>query len=203
MTQLSRFAPFRRARTLTRRALRDTGGTLSVELVLVLPMLTLWFAASFIFFDVFRVSYVNDKAAYTVADLISRQMTAIDADDIDGMNKIFDFLIDDRGLTWIRVSSVQYIKGDPSIGVDDQYLVEWSSATRGHQEFGPTGMTEYDLVKYIPIMGNLETVILTETFTRYIPPLEGFIPEQNMSTFIVTRPRFVPRILFTPSAPSS
>lgn len=189
--------------------LRDERATMSVEIVLMLPLLMLWLAASFVFFDVFRVNMVNEKAAYTIADMVSRQ-TTVDRNFIEGTNSIFDFLINRRGETWLRVTSVKYTAEDPAIGRPESYDITWSVATRGRQDFDNASFNELNLGNYIPIMSDQETVIITETFTGYRPPFNpfGIAPfslndDENpaifsdaftFSTFLVTRPRLVREI---------
>ena len=205
----------RRLRPALARFLRDERATMSVEIVLMLPLLMLWLAASFVFFDVFRVNMVNEKAAYTIADMISRQST-VDNDFIEGTNNVFDFLINRRGTTWLRVTSVKYRAADPDTGVPESYEVQWSFATRGRQSFGTEAFTDLSLEDRIPIMGDNETVIVTETFTTYRPPFNPFriapwdLEEDEtaavfsdtfgFNTFLVTRPRFVTEIANTSPA---
>lgn len=187
----------------------DERATLSVELVLMLPLLALWLTASFVFFDAFRVNMVNEKAAYTVADMISRQ-TEVTTEFINGSNEIFDFLINRRGRTWLRATSVKYHAPDPVAGTDEWYEVRWSVATRGREAFGADSFEELDIKDYIPVMSDQETVVITETFTAYTAPFNPFLvvpaaisddnlempfPNAfNFNAFIVTRPRFVREI---------
>lgn len=188
----------------------DESATLSVELVLVLPLLSFWLATSFLFFDVFRVNMVNEKAAYTIADMISRQ-NQVDANFIEGTNNIFDFLINRRGATWLRATSVKYNAADAAAGTPANHEVMWSIATRGREEFDTAKFNDLDLDDLIPIMDDQETVIVTETVTIYLAPFSAtFIagtPDDDpvwgaeapgvfqFNTFIVTRPRFVQQIL--------
>ena len=56
----------------------DNRGSIPTEGVLAFTMLIWWYLASFQFFDAFRQKNINLKAAYTIADLISRQTDAIE-----------------------------------------------------------------------------------------------------------------------------
>jgi hypothetical protein len=198
-----------RLRSALGRFACDERATMSVEIVLMLPLLMLWLAASFVFFDVFRVNMVNEKAAYTIADMISRQ-TTVDGDFIEGTNNVFDFLINRRGTTWLRVTSVKYKAADPVEGTPESYEVQWSFATRGRQAFESADFVNLELEKRIPIMSDQETIIVTETFTGYRPPFNPFrispfdLDDEStpavfsdsfdFNTFLVTRPRFVREI---------
>lgn len=197
------------------RFARDERATMSVEIVLMLPLLMLWLAASFVFFDVFRVNMVNEKAAYTIADMISRQ-TTVDDNFVEGTNNVFDFLINRRGTTWLRVTSVKFNAADPVEGTPENYEVQWSLATRGRQSFGTDAFGDLELDKRIPMMSDQETVIVTETFTGYRPPFNPFrispfdLDDEstpavfsdtfNFNTFLVTRPRFVREIALDASS---
>jgi hypothetical protein len=209
MTGADPRSPFRRTGAALARFAADEGATLSVELVLMLPLLALWLAASFVFFDAFRVNMVNEKAAYTIADMISRQ-TEVTTEFINGSNEIFDFLINRRGRTWLRATSVRYHAPDPDAGTDEWYEVRWSVATRGREAFNAEAFNDLGIKDYIPIMSDQETVIITETFTGYTAPFNPFlvVPSAisddnlqmpfpstfNFNSFIVTRPRFVREI---------
>ena len=197
------------------RFARDERATMSVEIVLMLPLLMLWLAASFVFFDVFRVNMVNEKAAYTIADMISRQ-TTVDDNFVEGTNNVFDFLINRRGTTWLRVTSVKFNAADPVEGTPENNEVQWSLATRGRQSFGTDAFGDLELDKRIPMMSDQETVIVTETFTGYRPPFNPFrispfdLDDEstpavfsdtfNFNTFLVTRPRFVREIALDASS---
>lgn len=187
-----------RLRAAQRKYRKDTDGTMSVELLWVLPFLAYWFAASFVFYEVFLVHGSNEKSGYTVADLVSRQ-ASVDSTFIDGMDTIFERLMQKRGETWLRVSSVKYhaaITSGPD-AAPERWEVLWSEATKGRQALQTNSIMDLELYDYIPRMTDQETVILTETFTFYPPLLFDVLPEMDFNSFIVTRPRFVSEVLFT------
>lgn len=164
----------------------DTEGLITVESLIVLPFYLYWFISTFYLFDLFRLAGINEKAAYTVADIISREQGGndVDSDYIDGLNSIFDFLISDRGETWIRVSQIGYDLDE------DDYFADWSYATKGKPAL--TGFVN-ELRDRLPVMPDGEFVILVETFTLKTGlSFQG--TSGDLTTFIVTRPRFVRRI---------
>ena len=62
-------------RPLTRPARRfgvESGGSVSMELVLTLPLLLWALAATAVFYDGYRARYQAEMAAQTVADIMSR-----------------------------------------------------------------------------------------------------------------------------------
>ena len=76
-----------------RRFAAAESGALSVEAVIIFPILLWAFIAMFVFWDAFKAQNINLKATYTVADLISREDDPIDAAYVDGMNDVYEFLI--------------------------------------------------------------------------------------------------------------
>lgn len=184
------------------RFAREESASITVESMLVLPFFLQFYVASYVFFDMFRVATVNEKAAYTVADVISRRNPGADVDQayIDGLNVLFDYLIEGRGATWIRVTSVVYS------GVNERYEVEWS-ATTGGKPILTTAQIQ-DHANRLPVMPDGDTVVLVETNTTFAlnaTPvfggefLYGAIGERQLETYIFTRPRFAPRIGFASS----
>ncbi len=85
----------------------DTEGSGTVEAVIVLPMLLWWFITSFQFFEAFKERNVNIKAAFTLADTITRQNTDVDMTFINGLDAAFAYLTTSDEQSWIRVTSIK------------------------------------------------------------------------------------------------
>jgi len=162
----------------------DTRGSLPVERLIASTWLIWWYIASFQFFDAYRQKNINLKAAYTIADLISRVQPndSIDANYIEGLNTLFDYLTFSRKPTWVRVSSV--IWDD----TDNRYEIAWSYAS------GATGGQTDETIQAdknrIPVMPAGDSVILVETNMAYEPIFNIGLKAQWYTTFITTRPRF-------------
>ena len=77
-----------------RRFRSDERGVMATEAAIIAPMLASAVLASFAFFDGYRASGVNMKAAYTVSDMISRETDYITNDYLDGALGLFNFLAD-------------------------------------------------------------------------------------------------------------
>jgi Flp pilus assembly protein TadG len=86
---------------------RNTGGSVSVELVLVTPMLFWAIGASYVFFDGYRQSTVNLKAAYTISDLVSRETAAVNDDYIDSMYNLLQLLTRAQSEVKLRISVIR------------------------------------------------------------------------------------------------
>ncbi len=163
-----------------------------VEGVIGSVFLIWWFVASFQFFDAYRQKNINLKAAYSLADMLSRETgptpenpasAAVDQNYINGLNTMFDYLTNSNKPTWIRVSSVYWD------AVDSKYRVDWSRTSGSGNE----AMTTPKLQSYkdrIPVLPTGDTVIIVETFMDYEPIFGYWLDKNRFTTFIPTRPRF-------------
>jgi hypothetical protein len=169
-------------RVIGKRFTASETGSIPIEGVLASTFLIWWYIASFQFFDAFRQKNVNQKGAYTIADLVSRETDAIDEDYVEGMNKLFDYITFSRRPTTIRVSSVFWDDDEA------RNKIAWSYGT------GKTGgMTTDELqdrANRIPTMATGDYVIVVETFMAYEPIFSVGLNAQWFQQFITTRPRF-------------
>lgn len=168
---------------------RDTNGTGSVEVVLLLPMLLWTYAAAFVFYDGYNEKTLSQKAAYTVSDLFSRATDPVTNDHIDGAMELYDFLAQTDAATSMRVTSVLWNKRK------NKYVVKWSKE-RG-LAFDPLRTADLvEIAHRLPTMFHRDTVVLVETHSVYSPVLDVGWNNLNIDSFVYTRPRFVPRVLF-------
>lgn len=157
-------------------------GAVPVEGVIASTFLIWWYVASFQFFDAYRQKNVNQKGAYTIADLISRETDAIDGDYVEGMNTLFDYLTFSRLPTTIRVSSVFWDNDN------DRNAIAWSYGTGTKP--GLTTTELQDVSNRIPVMATGDYVIVVETFMAYEPIFNVGLDATWFRQFITTRPRF-------------
>jgi len=181
MTLLSTF------RRLT-RVLRREDGTAPVEVVFIAPLLIWWLLAAVQYFDAFREKNANQKAAFTISDLISRETSEIDTAYIDRMEGVFDYLTLSRGESWIRVTSVYY---DADDGV---YRQVWSQATGGHKPH--TDESIANEAERIPVLPEGDTIIVVETSTDYRPFFRIGLPALPLNNFVTIRPRYASQVVF-------
>ncbi|WP_102222909.1 TadE/TadG family type IV pilus assembly protein [Acidimangrovimonas sediminis] len=179
-----------------KRFARDERGTILVETIIFLPVLIWAYLGMYVYFDAFSARNTGQRATYTVADLISRQTNTLTPTDIEGMNKIFDFITnaDARGSTTrIRVTDVQYNY------TTDLYEVVWSSATRTG-----TAMTDDDVNKLadsLPKPAQGDTEIVVESWATYTPAFDTIgVSDQTFHDFVVARPRMSPQVSFDASS---
>lgn len=82
-------APLRRG---LRRFAGDTEGYTTVEVAIILPTLFTLFAASWIYFDVFRQQAVGQKANFAIGDMLSRETDELNDAYIDNTYKMLALL---------------------------------------------------------------------------------------------------------------
>jgi Flp pilus assembly protein TadG len=163
---------------------QDTRGTVAVEAVIALPILFWTFLASFVYFDAYRQTSINIKAAYMVSDVLSRETNAIDNDYMDGMMSLFDYLTNANDPTKLRVTVVQWDEED------QRFLRDWSQTRGSVSALRSSDLT--GIADKLPVMSDNERVILVETWSSYTPPFSVGLASREMYNFVTTSPRFAP-----------
>jgi len=203
---------------LCSRFARETRGSVSIETLIMFPLLLWAMVSTVVFFDGFRSRNQTQVAAQTVADLLSRSTNAFTADYLEGMNDVFDFLADSRYPTRLRISSVIWNSAA------ERNALQWSYGTRGFSPL-PTETFDYlaendmtgliarfgeiegfnftaaaaqapapELVQRIPPVLPGEALILVESFAMWSPFANVGVGQIRFNPIVVTRPRFSPWI---------
>jgi Flp pilus assembly protein TadG len=185
-----------------RRFRSEDEGSVTIEMLLILPVVLWAFLATFVFFDAFSSRTAAERAAYTISDSIGRQQnSALTPDDLDSYNRIFSYLARNQPNTRLRVSSIIW---NP---VDEEYNVVWSYATNDGTPLTTETLTP-ELIARLPVLERAdgqqsrESVFLTETSVGFVPVLESLplvglvLRPQVLSKQIVSRPRFSPQLRF-------
>lgn len=195
-------------------------GSVSVELVITLPLLMWALAASVVFYQGYQARYHAQMAAQTVADIMSRETELFTENYIEGLNDVFDFLADSRYPTRLRVSSVIWDSAN------QRNRLQWSYGTRGLAplpentfellqagdydallaEFGEdpsfsfTGaaaqMPVTDLADRIPPVLSGEALLMVEAIALWEPFADVGLGQIRFSPVVIGRPRFAPWINF-------
>ncbi|QFT59251.1 hypothetical protein FIU94_10480 [Sulfitobacter sp. THAF37] len=166
--------------------MRRQDGSISIEAMIVLPVMFWAFLAMFSIFDAFRTYGINQKAAFTVGDAISRETLPLDDDYLNGMHSLFEYLSLSEGQSALRVSSIWFDADD------NRYRTDWSK-TRG----GVTALTSSNVRNWhdkLPVMPDNERVVLVETWSDYTPPFATGLENREIQNFVFTRPRYAPRV---------
>lgn len=173
--------------------LQREDGTLMAEAVLVLPFLLWSYLALFVYWDAYRSINVVQKAAYTVSDMLSREMVAVSETYITGMDKMVEYLIDPDQDAKTRVTSITWS------ALNSRYEVHWSRAA----DNAMPQLTTADLVPMrdkLPVLADGDYVVLVEVEVNYHAAFNVGINDQVLKQFIITRPRFVPKTCITGQA---
>jgi hypothetical protein len=189
-----------RIRTSVRRFLQDESGVLLAEALILLPILIWGFLALAVYWDLFRVMNVSQKAAYSIADLLSRQ-GVVTEDFIAGQKNILEFLTPGANGSRLRITSLQMSEGpntpaNPIFDGNDDFCLIFSRSSDNILA-PPLKQSELkDLAPSIPNMDDLESVVIVETWVDYSPDFDTGVlnaapgvPAETFTQFIVTRPR--------------
>ena len=167
---------------------RDNSGSITVEFAIIIPMLFWGYASSYIFFDGFRQSTINLRAAYTIGDMVSRETRVLTPAYIDSMYNMAQLLTRAESPMSMRITVIRWDEAD------NQFYLDWS------QPRGAVGaMTQENLVDMadlLPVMPDQERVILVETWNTWEPVINVGMEARTMDNFVFTRPRFAPQVIF-------
>ncbi len=103
-----------------RSFLRGEGGSVTVEFVLVIPLLAWCFLGTYTFFAAYRTQSINVKAAYTIGDQLSRETDYITPIYMASLGELHDFLVQSDNATRLRITVFEFEDDD------DSYRVIWS-----------------------------------------------------------------------------
>ncbi|NJS40330.1 MAG: hypothetical protein HC783_16505 [Rhodobacteraceae bacterium] len=163
-----------RFRTSLQTFAKDESGVMLAEFLILMPILMWGFIGLVVYWDVFRTINVNQKAAYSISDLLSRQEVITEKFAAD-LQQVLAFLMPGAPVARMRITSFEFDENDPEANLaawgDDEYILLWSRVTGGDVNIQP--LTALDLQPMrntiIPIMDNRQGAILVETWVDYVP----------------------------------
>ena len=176
------FRPFR-------RFLRDDSASVTVEAVMVLPLLIWGYFGMFILFEGYRALSTNIRVSYTISDLLSREVNAVNADYIDGLNAIQEVMTQSAQRTVLRVSVVSYDEDA------DDHALEWSYSTPGQE---PIEAADIDtaIIPYLPPMPHGGQLVVVETWMAFEPFMNISLDSFYFESLVTTRPRFAGQLIW-------
>ncbi|MEM9970215.1 MAG: pilus assembly protein [Pseudomonadota bacterium] len=180
------------ARAFAKRGIdirRCEAGTISVEAILMFPLLLWAYMAMFSFFEGFRENNINLKAAYTVGDLLSRETRVINDEYMGGMRDVFGWLTRTPGEVEIRVTVVAYDEDS------DTHRLLWSRDGDGAPGLTQEGVDSV-VTPHVPIMANAATAIVVETWATFEPFMEIGFENTEIYNIVVTSPRFPGHLVY-------
>ncbi|MEM1075257.1 MAG: hypothetical protein AAF665_15510 [Pseudomonadota bacterium] len=163
-------------------------GVVAIEAVIILPIIIWAYLAMFTIFDTYRQYTTQQKAVYTISDLISRQSTPLDSSFVDGMYSLFLNLSLTREQPGMRVTVAKYDL------ILEEYQVIWSR-TRG----GMIGLQSADVANWsnrLPVMPQDDQIIIVETTASFQPAFSIGLGEQTINNFVFTRPRYATQVCY-------
>jgi hypothetical protein len=183
---------------------RDESGVMLAEFLILIPILIWGFIALVVYWDVFRTINANQKAAYSISDLLSRQEVVTEQFATTGLFEVMKFLVPGGREPRIRITSFEFDERDPEANLntwgDDKYVLLWSRVTGTTVRpggFNPAPYIEADLqpmnATIIPMMDDGKGAILVETWVDYTPRFDigilnaaATLTRQTFSESIVT-----------------
>lgn len=162
---------------------REDGGAVTIEAILMLPLLFWGMWSTLSYFDGYRQSSRNLKATYALADIISRESRDMNTQYIDTMYQLLQAMLASRSDVSMRIS---FIRKDP----DDGHVVLWS-CERGVYFTEWNTESFQGILDRIPAMADDSTMILVEARDWYTRPFKTGFGDNSfpMENFIFTHPR--------------
>lgn len=179
---------------LCRRYGSDERGIAAMETLIIIPVLIWAYVGSFVFFDAFRAYNSSVKATYALADIVSRQTDTIYAYDIEGLSRLFDYMVRNTGDVRIRVSQVIYNAATDSIAI------EWSHGTNG--EAALLASDAETLRRNLPSMADAQRLLVVESVIPYRAVFDVGFDLITFRNFTFTKPRFAGQVPFDGSVTS-
>ena len=169
---------------------KSDDGSLSIEAVLIVPILVWAITATFVFWDAFKTINISQKATYTVADMLSRETQGIDANYMIAAHETFDFLAGSAGNNALRVTVVAMVE-DPDTLVKSYQLV-WSEGVGGIAGYGDLTVLEPRL----PDMAAGDQMIVVESEQNWAPAFAVGLTNYRFREVAISRPRFSAQLVW-------
>lgn len=172
---------------------RSESGSLSVEAVLILPLLALAILVTMVLWDAFKAVNVNQKSTFTIADMLSRADVDITPDYLQTVHELHAFLGTQSGGNAVRITVVS-MEEDPDTLVQSMRML-WSKGIGGLQDHEDLAAIE----ARIPEMAVGDQMIVVEGVQNWEPAFNVGLPSYNFREVAITRPRFAPELRCDPT----
>ncbi len=172
-----------------KRFANEEDGSWSLEIIILTP--AMFFALLFVYdaFYGFRMNSVNQKVAFTISDMVSRETTPIDDAYVSGSLELFKFMTAaHNNNASIRITAVKYD------GENDKFELEWSEG-RGNI-IGATPAEVENWKDRLPNMPDNEIITVVETYVDFEPVFNIGFEDRLIYNFVFTRPRYAPQVLY-------
>lgn len=184
-------------RTMMKRFRKDQAGSLSVEAVIILPLLFWAICATFTYYNAFKVQNAVNRANYTLGDIVSRETGTVTPEYVQGLHNLYQYMTRAKDEnTWIRVSTVTCKKRCNK--ANRVLRIDWSYGTAGAHTLKNTEIRQVE--EMVPLLPKGDTLILVETNSVFVPLFKGMVPtfgDKTMASYSVTRPRFAQQVVWS------
>lgn len=172
------------------RFARDDSGTVLTEFVIYLPLLLWAWIALVVFWDGFRETNAAQKASFAIADMITREQSAVSDSYRNGLQTVFAYMThSSTANVSLRFTSILYHEDN------ERYQVDWSYSP-GSKLTELTTASLQSYVSRLPVMAGGDYLMLVETHVAYepimhIPFFGDYIQPRNIDNFVTIRPRYM------------
>jgi hypothetical protein len=132
---------------------------------------------------------ISQKATYTVADMLSRETSAVDGNYMTAAHELYGYLANSSDNS-LRVSVVT-MKEDPDTLVRTMQLV-WSEGVGGMEGYAAIE----PLKDRVPDMAPGDQLIVVESVQSWSPGFAVGLAEYNFREVAIMRPRFAPQLVW-------
>ena len=162
----------------------------TIETVMMIPLYVFAFLGMFATFELYRTFATQQKIAYTIGDIISRETVPLDNSYMNGMRNLFKYLSNESSNSNVSLRvTVLYWDDD-----DNRHQRDWSQE-RGYRSSLSSNEVR-DLYEVLPVMVDNERLILVETGFKYTTPFNTGLGDFEMKNRVFTRPRYAPQLLY-------
>jgi len=164
-------------------------GTISVELVTIVPLLLVITLGLITFFDAFKAKTTAARTATVISDMVSRETNAITPNYMNGIHAVMLSMIESDPAPEFRLTAFTWNE------TNQEYRVRWSDMRGQRVAHNTTSLNI--LSDKLPQIKNGQRAILLETWVDY-EPLTNFGMEQSttFSNRLVAAQRFVPQLCY-------
>jgi hypothetical protein len=180
--------PMPRIRAAAAGFRKSDDGSASIELLFMVPLLSLITFSMVTYFAAFRAQAHATRTATVITDMVSRETAAITPNYLDGVESLMKTLVHTDDNPDFRLTAFTYD------GVDEVYTVAWS---KDNGAMGPLDNAAINEVSNrLPFLKHGQRAILVETSVDYTPLLDIGLGTRTFENFTVAAPRFVPQLCY-------
>lgn len=169
---------------------KSENGSASIELLFMVPLLSLITFSMVTYFAAFRAQTHATRAATVMTDMVSREVAAVTPEYIAGVEGLMKTLVHTDDTPEFRLTAFTYDEED------ETYMVAWSKDSGMYGAMDHAAINEVS--HRLPTLKDGQRALLVETSVEYTPMLDIGLGTRTFENFNVAAPRFVPQLCFLP-----